>query len=676
MPTSCQGGIVDTSVKYAVAHMYSSRRPQEWEGRKVNDGWLEDYKVWLNLRNDDLVRLVRSLERRGGRSCCRRGRRCIARDRVHRTHRRRELSGRAFDGHGPHETTTEPIAPFADQSPKTKASRARLNLSSLAANTSPFTAPGMARQLSSGLRASTGNFGTVVFKTQAGNDSLAQPPTHEQTFEMTTNCSRIRPCLFAWLATFAVAFPASANHPSASVINPNIVLVMADDQGWGQVGYNGHPLLKTPHLDAMAEAGIRLNRFYAAGPVCSPTRASVLTGRTHTRTGVPSHGHNLCLQEKTLPSALKTAGYATGHFGKWHLNGVRGAGVPIPADDPNHPGHYGFDQWLSATNYFDVDPLLSRNGKFEAFKGDSSNVVVKEALKFMTQQSASESPFLAVIWYGSPHNPQRAVDQDRRGLPEGKLADHLGEIVGIDRSIGVLRKGLRDLEIEQQTLVWYCSDNGGLDIDPDAVGSLRGHKGDLYEGGIRVPGIIEWPGHIDPHVTDFPASTMDIMPTIVDLLNLPDDSMLKVHDGESLSPLFDGHTPQRTHAIPFRFQRGGALIDGDHKLISTKTKDSNSWQLFDLNNDPRETTDLAAKLPDRFAALKSQAEAMLISVETSSQGKDYSEGKILQTPRNAFWRDLPLYEPHLETFARHGDSVQIKEKPRRKKTENATSESK
>ena len=114
---------------------------------------------------------------------------------------------------------------------------------------------------------------------------------------------------------------------------PNIVLVMADDQGWNQTSYNGHPVLKTPNLDAMAAAGIRFNRFYAAGPVCSPTRASVLTGRTHHRTGVPSHGHNLCLQEKTLPQAVKKAGYATGHFGKWHLNGIRGPGVPVLGDD-------------------------------------------------------------------------------------------------------------------------------------------------------------------------------------------------------------------------------------------------------------------------------------------------------------------------------------------------------
>ena len=170
-----------------------------------------------------------------------------------------------------------------------------------------------------------------------------------------------------------------------------------------------------------------------------------MTGRTHNRTGVPSHGHNLCLREKTLPQALKRVGYVTGHFGKWHLNGLRGAGVPVLGDDANHPGHYGFDEWLSATNYFDVDPLLSRNGRFEEFQGDSSNVVVGVALKFMARQKAGGLPFLAVIWYGSPHNPQRAVEEDLQGLPDGKLAHHFGEIVGSDRSIlfllGELRAG-------------------------------------------------------------------------------------------------------------------------------------------------------------------------------------------------------------------------------------------
>jgi arylsulfatase A-like enzyme len=431
---------------------------------------------------------------------------------------------------------------------------------------------------------------------------------------------------------------------------PNIVLVMADDQGWGQTGYIGHPKLKTPHLDAMAANGIRFNRFYAAGPVCSPTRASVLTGRTHNRTGVPSHGHNLCLQEKTLPNALKHAGYSTGHFGKWHLNGVRGAGVPILGDDANHPGRYGFDEWLSASNYYDRDPLLSRNGEFEEFTGDSSVVAVREALKFMKRQKQAGSPFLAVIWYGSPHNPQRAVEEDLKGFEGEKIGNHLGEIVGIDRSVGMLRAGLREMGVERNTLVWYCSDNGGLNLDPDAVGNLRGHKGSIYEGGIRVPGIIEWSGHIAPAVTDFPASTMDIMPTMVELLGLPGDSQLAVRDGESIAALFKGRTPKRSRPIPFRFQKTAALIDGDFKLLSAGRRNDGDWELYNLKSDPGETRDLSKEHPERLAMMKAEAEAMIASVDASAAGKDYPEGRVVQPPRNEFWHTLEEYRPHFERF--------------------------
>jgi arylsulfatase A-like enzyme len=431
---------------------------------------------------------------------------------------------------------------------------------------------------------------------------------------------------------------------------PNIVLVMADDQGWGQVGYYGHPLLKTPNLDAMAQAGIRFDRFYAAGPVCSPTRASVLTGRTHNRTGVPTHGKRLCLQEKTLAQALKKAGYTTAHFGKWHLNGVRGPGVPVLGDDENHPGRYGFDTWISVTNFFDLDPLMSRNGRFEAFKGDSSEVIVTEALMYMKQQKGA--PFFAMIWYGSPHNPMQALDRDRKDLPDDKLGHHLGEIVGIDRSVGMLRKGLRDLGIEKDTLVWYCSDNGGLDVDPDAVGPLRGHKGSVFEGGIRVPAIVEWPGRIKPMITDMPASTMDIMPTLVDLLDLPEDSMMSVRDGESILPLFQGGVPNRTHLIPFAFLKQAAFINGNYKLVSQNRNKDNSWELYDLGSDPGETRDLSRELPERFKDMMAEAQAVLRSVADSTEGKDYAEGRVLQPQRSAFWRDMPEYQTHFETFDR------------------------
>lgn len=429
---------------------------------------------------------------------------------------------------------------------------------------------------------------------------------------------------------------------------PNVILVMADDQGWGQVGYRNHPQLKTPNMDAMAASGLRFDRFYAAGPVCSPTRASVLTGRTPNRTGVPSHGYNLCIQEKTLPQALRKAGYSTGHFGKWHLNGVRGPGVPILENDANHPGHYGFDEWLSVSNFFDLNPLMSRNGKFEDFKGDSSVIIVDEALKFAKRQKDKSKPFFAVIWYGSPHNPMRALDQNLKGLKSDKLGHHLGEIVGIDRSVGNLRKGLRELGIEKETLVWYCSDNGGLNIDPLACGHLRGFKGDVYEGGIRVPGIVEWPGHIKARVTSFPASTMDIMPTLVDLLALPKSSMLSVVDGQSLVDVFNGNEPKTRKSIPFYFHRKAALIDGHFKLVNNSIGKDHTWELYNLNSDTAEKRNLAKFESSRFEQMKSEAQKMIQSVDASASGKDYSEGRIIQKPRRAFWFQMEEYKPYFE----------------------------
>ncbi|MBL9213780.1 MAG: sulfatase-like hydrolase/transferase, partial [Opitutaceae bacterium] len=250
----------------------------------------------------------------------------------------------------------------------------------------------------------------------------------------------------------------------ADLSRPHIVLVMADDMGWAQTSYYGHPVLKTPHLDAMAAAGLRFDRFYAGAPNCSPTRATVMTGRSNDRTGVQNHGYALRRQEKTIARALRDAGYATGHFGKWHLNGYSGPGAPILAGDEYGPGAAGFDEWLSMTNFFDRDPLMSRKGRFEEFKGDSSEIIVDEALKFIAKSRGTGKPTFSVIWYGSPHAPMIASEADRAPFAALDLNSqhHYGELVAMDRSIGALRKGLRDLGLAENTLVWFCSDNGGL----------------------------------------------------------------------------------------------------------------------------------------------------------------------------------------------------------------------
>lgn len=443
--------------------------------------------------------------------------------------------------------------------------------------------------------------------------------------------------------------------PSAVVAaadRPNVILVMADDQGWGQTGYYKHPILKTPHLDAMAAGGLRFDRFYAAGPVCSPTRASVLTGRTHNRTGVLSHGYALHLQERTLARAMRKAGYATAHFGKWHLNGIRGPGVPVLATDPYHPGHFGFDHWLTVTNFFDRNPVLSRMGKFEEFRGDSSDVIVGEALKFIARQKKAGKPFLTVIWYGSPHSPWVAGRKDQIKGESARSANHHGELVAMDRSIGTLRSGLKKMGLQRNTLVWFCSDNGGLKgVGHDSVGGLRGNKGSIWEGGLRVPGILEWPAGVKPRVTSYPASTMDIFPTLVDLLGLPKSSLLDVVDGISLKPLLAREIGRRTKPIPFRYRNQAALIDNNLKIASPRVG-GGKYLLFDLKADKTESRDLMAERPKDAKRLRAALDAMVASIAKSQTGADYPEGKVLKEgPHGRFWYALPGYQPYLKEWA-------------------------
>ena len=434
--------------------------------------------------------------------------------------------------------------------------------------------------------------------------------------------------------------------------SPNIILIMTDDQGWGQTGYYDHPVLETPNLDAMAENGLRFERFYAAAPVCSPTRASILTGRTNDRTGVVDHGYALRKQEKTIAVALQKAGYATGHFGKWHLNGLRGPGVPILKDDSHSPGKFGFDHWLTVTNFFDIDPLMSENGSFIDLKGNSSEIIVKKALEFIKEKTSQNLPFFAVIWDGSPHDPFLASEKDRDNFKDldNQSQHHYGELVAFDRSLGVLRKTLKDLGLENNTILWYCSDNGGLrNISPPSVGDLRGYKTTIWEGGIRVPAIIEWPKMIKPKVTNYPASTMDIFPTIADILNLPDTDLLKPIDGITLKPIFKNDLINREKRIPFRYKDQGALIDNNFKLVVTSI-DKEKFELYDLEKDFSETIDLSSQNPLIFNQMKTDYLKWSESIDSSQVGMDYPEGKVLNNPERHFWMNDDRYKPYLKEW--------------------------
>ena len=441
---------------------------------------------------------------------------------------------------------------------------------------------------------------------------------------------------------------------SLSAAKPNVILVMADDQGWGQMGYMNHPALKTPHLDAMSENGLRLDRFYAGGSVCSPTRATVLTGRTHDRTGVFDHGYALRIQEKTLGQAMKRAGYATGHFGKWHLNGLRGPGAPIFKEDSHHPGAFGFDEWLSVTNFFDRNPIMSRKGKIEEYSGDSSEIIVDEALKFIKANATSNKPFFTVIWYGTPHDPWTAAKADKKSFTKlnQKAQEHYGELVAMDRSIGTLRKSLREMGVAQNTLVWFMSDNGGLPrLNPPTTGGLRSYKGSMYEGGLRVPAIIEWPNGISKvRITKYPAGAVDIFPTIAEVAGLKKTDLLKPQDGMSLAKLFLKEPGPRQKPLPFRSRGRIAVVDNDYKMISFPDSGKTRYELYNLANDMSEQDNLFKKEPKIANQLRKKLKAIDASVTASVNGQDYPEKKVAPQPPRIFWWERESYHPYFSEW--------------------------
>ncbi|WP_158971764.1 sulfatase-like hydrolase/transferase [Paraglaciecola sp. L3A3] len=323
-----------------------------------------------------------------------------------------------------------------------------------------------------------------------------------------------------------------------------------------------------------------------------------------------------------------------GYFGKWHLNGLKGAGVPVLAEDPYGPNKFGFNEWLTVTNFFDLNPVLGHEEGFKEFEGDSSEIIVVEALKFMKSQHDNNTPAFSVIWIGSPHQPFSAskADIEPFGMLENiKAREHHAELKAMDRSIGTLRAGLREIGIADNTIIWFNIDNGGLakkQTEVDSVGGLKGNKGSMYEGGLRVAGIIEWPSIIKPRISKYPASTADIMPTIIDVLELSRDNMLDVIDGDSLKPLFENDLSIRLKPITFHFnQQSAAVIYNDYKIIQMQIG-VEEYELYDLANDPKESINLIFQIPDIATQMKAKLHELTSSVEKSIAGKDYPSNKV------------------------------------------------
>lgn len=476
---------------------------------------------------------------------------------------------------------------------------------------------------------------------------------------------------------------------------PNIILMMGDDHGWEETGYNGHPYLKTPVLDEMAVTGLRLDRFHAAHPSCSPTRASFLTGRHPNRMGTFTPGWSFRPEEITIAHLLSEAGYHCGHFGKWHVGAVK-------KESPVSPLAMGFHECLSHDNFFELDPSFSRNGgPPEVFPGESSAIVVDETVRFMDRAKEMDKPFLAVIWFGSPHEPYQGLPEDLAlydelpakypdkmvkltsnetggptTRPQGDvLRERYAEITAMDRAIGTLRAQLAERGLRENTLVLYCGDNG---TSPDGFldSPHRGMKADFYEGGTRVPGLIEWPARFpEPVATPLRASTSDLLPTVAAIAGvaLPGRTL----DGIDLMPLLAARTAERpsplffwgydTRALAQRnpepyldpeLQRGTtplvkksggiatrdfrnvrhpeitegdyrgprSIIEGSYKLIIHDQKDGEVTQeLFDLDADPGETTNLIAGQPELAGVLVRRLRAWQESVLESLRGGDYAK---------------------------------------------------
>lgn len=439
-------------------------------------------------------------------------------------------------------------------------------------------------------------------------------------------------CALAAMAALALVPATRAADAAPPANRPNIILCMTDDQGWGDVSYNGLKKIQTPNLDAMAAAGLRFNRFYAQHPSCSPTRASVMTGRHPYRMNCLWPGMTLREGEITIAQAVKPAGYVTGHFGKWHLAGGKpGTGRVMPNSETFAPVNVGFDESFSLSNYFETDATFGHNGVPEKTTGEGSDVIVDRALKFIEANAKLNKPVLAVVWFGSPHVPLKPSEADLKaagGLP------YYGEIIGVDRAMGTLRAGLRKLGIADNTLLMFNSDNGAWmdgNPPPDAFGSnsiLRGHKGELWEGGIRVPGIIEWPARIKkPAITEVLACTSDIYPTVIDILKIEVPNQVKPLDGISLLPLLDGRMQQRPQPIGFwhhgeTSMEDGPLVWNDNQFKLHK-RPPGKYELYDLTKDISEKNDLAAEHPEVVKRMRAELEAWQASVMKSWRGEDY-----------------------------------------------------
>jgi arylsulfatase A len=424
---------------------------------------------------------------------------------------------------------------------------------------------------------------------------------------------------------------------------PNFLVILCDDLGYGDLGCYGHESIKTPHLDKLAKEGIRFTDCYAAAPVCSASRAGLMTGRTPSRVGIydwipPGHVMHLRKEEVTIATLLKQAGYATCHVGKWHLNGK------FNSKEQPQPGDHGFEHWMSTQNnaspsHENPDNFVRNGKKVGPTQGYSCQEVADESIKWLREIRDPKKPFFQFVCFHEPHEPIASPPDLVAQYPDAKKegeALYYANVSNMDRAVGKLLAYLEKAKLSENTLVFFTSDNGPETLlrtpggwrSHGSPGPLRGMKLHVYDGGIRVPGILRWPARVKAGQTSGePICNIDLLPTFCELagINPPQDRIL---DGTSLVPLLENKLLARTQPLFWHYYRSisgpkAAMRIGDYMILGSwekkllpsgtvqkgdieilKGEKLVSFELYNLRTDIGEQHDLAEKEPRRLAEMR------------------------------------------------------------------------
>ena len=392
---------------------------------------------------------------------------------------------------------------------------------------------------------------------------------------------------------------------------PNVIVVMTDDQGYGDLSVHGNPVLKTPNLDNLHSRSIRFTDFHVA-PMCTPSRSQLLTGRDAIDNGASfvCMGRSLIREDlPTMAEVFRDVGYATGHFGKWHL----GDNFPYRPQDRGfletvHHGAWGI---TSLADYFGNDYFndhYRHNGRIEQYTGYCTDVWFREAMSWIRRQARAERPFLVYLPTNAPHvplwAPQKYVEP-YLGRVESRVAKFFGMIANIDENIGLLTQLLDELGVADNTIFVFLGDNGTAQGESVFNAGMRGKKRSLYDGGHRVPLFVRWPaGDLGvPRDIDALAHAQDVLPTLLDLSAVPAPDQADF-DGVSLGPLLKGEQQDLSDRM-LVVQYGGVFEKHrDAAVMWNKWRLVNGKELYDLGKDPGQKNDVAGKFPDTVARMR------------------------------------------------------------------------